>query len=192
MRARTLVTTGLLAGVLGGMLAGCSEDPSDGSDRPTSSATPSTPSESTTAASGEPTPPPLPDAATRGGRKGAEAFLRHYWELVNYAQETGDTAPLRAVQADGCDGCNGGNDWIEKVYAEGGRIEGGHYTVRAADAHKTPSRTGWLAGATVHMTRETVSGAGDLDATYPSGRSSWIFTLQFADDSWRVTSLEHE
>ncbi|WP_372492275.1 DUF6318 family protein, partial [Pimelobacter simplex] len=39
--------------------------------------------------------PVLPGAAKEASEEGARAFVGYYWELVNYAQATGDVRRLR-------------------------------------------------------------------------------------------------
>ena len=47
---------------------------------------------------------------------GASAFARHYWELVNYTQATGDVSALDDVAADGCESCTALLARVRDVY----------------------------------------------------------------------------
>lgn len=115
------------------LLAGCSDDdpsPGDPSSTWTPTGKPETP---TSDATEKPTEPALPEAATKATEDGARAFITYYWDLINYAQVTGDVGELRAVSAAGCAGCASGFKAIHRLYAGGGYIVGGNYTVTVLD-----------------------------------------------------------
>lgn len=116
--ARVLVGLGLLT------LSACSgsADPSPPPSSPTLSSTPPTVTSS-------PTAPVMPDAAKAHTKAGAKAFVEYFWEVVNYAQATGDTDVVRLITNSGCDGCAAGLSAIDKTYAQGGRVVGGTATV---------------------------------------------------------------
>jgi len=108
--------------------AGCtSSGPADGvaSSAPSDSATPEQPSESdpSHAADSHPKPrpsaPTLPAAAEGDSVRAAEAFVRHYIELLNYAMTTGDTKAFRAASRD-CEGCDRYAELFEEIAHAGG------------------------------------------------------------------------
>jgi hypothetical protein len=82
--------------------------------------------------SAEPTvaAPPLPELATQQTPEGAVAFTEWWFETLNYATATGDTAGLRAVSEDTCGTCSAFAERIESAYLGGGRIQGGAVSVR--------------------------------------------------------------
>lgn len=95
---------------------GPSEPPSPSAD-PSASAEPS--AEPTVAA------PPLPELATQQTPEGAVAFTQWWFETLNYATATGDTAGLRAASDPGCEFCDNLAGELESLYGGGGRREGG-------------------------------------------------------------------
>ncbi len=108
--------------------AGCtSSGPADrvASSAPSDSATPAQPSESNPshAADSHPEPrssaPTLPAAAEGDSVRSAEAFVRHYIELLNYAMTTGDTKAFRSASRD-CEGCDRYAELFEEVTQAGG------------------------------------------------------------------------
>jgi hypothetical protein len=115
------------------LLAGCGGDPK--SDPPPS--TSPTPSVSAT-----PSPPALPEAAKANTKAGAIAFVRHYVDLINYLQATGDEAPLQAESADDCRSCNAVIKAANSIYEGGGHVEGGTWMVGAVTA-KRPAHKIW-------------------------------------------------
>lgn len=110
----SLVTAGLLLG-------GCSSSPTAD---PTASPTPSA---STTAR----VAPPLPPAAQQHTKAGAIAFVRHYVDLINYAQETGDDQAVRRLSASGCNSCKSAARFMRHLRRTNGSIEGGRWRVQS-------------------------------------------------------------
>ncbi|RYZ14550.1 MAG: hypothetical protein EOO70_07575 [Myxococcaceae bacterium] len=99
-------------------LAACGEELIEPKPLETLSSSP-TPTPTTPAA------PELPDAATKPGAKGAEAFVRHYVRLINFAQRTGDTSALESASALQCESCSKGVKYVRDIYEAGGSISGG-------------------------------------------------------------------
>jgi hypothetical protein len=117
---RAVITACSLLSVLA--LGACSGGDPEPRFAPSSSSPPTSPS--TTAAS-DPVPPTMPAEAKGTDAAAAEAFVRFYWEMVNYAQATGDLRDLRVISSMHCVACRGGIGGIEQVVARGGRISGG-------------------------------------------------------------------
>lgn len=116
------------------VLVGCSDEgDSEGAD-PSPVPSSSTASDSGPASgspSAEPTPAPtLPAEAQVDSEAGAEAFARHYVDLMNHAQATGDADALAAAASPDCAVCGGYVQAAEEGYSDGGWIEGGDFVVR--------------------------------------------------------------
>lgn len=147
IRARiTVAISAAVAGVVVG--TACSSSEAEPQGVPTPEASTPTPSSAqptsdpTTAAPAEHEEPSIPAAAQASGRAGAEAFVRYYIDLLNYAANTGDTTALRNV-ATNCGGCADYAQLYETTYEAGGwfhdpgwrpfgllsRREGNHVTV---------------------------------------------------------------
>ena len=133
---RTIITAVIGSGLL--TLTACSGS-ADPSTPPPPSATVTvtpatasrTPTPTPTPSASAPTPPVMPSAAKAHTKAGAKAFVEYFWEVVNYAQESGNTAPIRELaDARGCTQCRAGVAGIRNVYDHGGRIVGGHSTVK--------------------------------------------------------------
>jgi hypothetical protein len=138
-RYAVLGALGILAPAL--LLSACGSSEEAGpSPTPSvsTSATPSaspTPSDSTSpTATPSRTAPALPEEARSHTTGGAEAFVRHYLDMTNYAQATGQTDPLAALGADGCRSCDAAVTALQKIYAAGGRYEGGAVSARSLTA----------------------------------------------------------
>lgn len=74
--------------------------------------------------------PPLPAAAGAHTREGGAAFVRYWFTLLNHAQGTGETAPLREATGPGCRECENVVNTIGGAYGDGGSMRGGVYVVR--------------------------------------------------------------
>lgn len=89
---------------------------------------PTTPVETSTSApeTSEPTvaAPEMPNEAAEASAAGAEAWVRHWIDLLNYAYDTGDTEPLAALSPSVCKVCSGTISDINEIYGAGGRLEG--------------------------------------------------------------------
>lgn len=126
----------LVVGAL--VFSGCtSEDDAPEADETSSTSESPGPTDPTSAATDEPPEEPeLPTEATEQSEAGAEAFARHYVELINYAQSTGEIDPLVQATSADCTGCSGLFDAALEGNADGAHIEGGEMTV--SDVYPVP------------------------------------------------------
>ncbi len=171
------------------LLAGCNNEPVP--KLPDAAASTPTTSMSQTPEPAEPAEPTLPPEAEGKGRKAAEAFVRYYYDTVNYAQATGDTTLLRSIGSPGCTACTAGADAIDAIYRQGGTIIGGEDTVNRAKA--TGMRTFPGAGAVYYLkvqvsnSDQTVSGSNKLDGEYPAARVHLQFEVTQADNGHSIS-----
>jgi len=124
---RTTFTRLALAAALTCSLVACSAEAGPRTaPSPSSSPTPSPttpPTSEPTSDPNQPAEPKLPAAAKAPTRAGAEAFVRYYIKLLNYASHTGDTEPLAAAAND-CKGCRKYEALFSRTYARGGSFTG--------------------------------------------------------------------
>ncbi len=143
-----VVTLTLLAG-----LTACGE--SGGEPAVSPSATATTSASPTTTPTPSPTPtatykpasaegpaenvpvPVLPAEAKKETKAGLEAFAKYWYELVEYAYETGDLEPLKAVSGPSCVACNGAYELVTKGYVADDYTSGGAFKVIATDSKFT-------------------------------------------------------
>lgn len=177
-----------------GLLAGCSDDDAPPGD-PTSTWTPTgTPETATSAATEKPTEPELPDAATKATEAGARAFITYYWDLINYAQVTGDVKALKRVSGPRCKGCNSGISAIRDHYASGGRIEGGEYAVEILKINelRDPAGSGFAYEAKLdarNVNQLIVNGDGTEDRE-PAGQTTAVVAAVWISEHWRLEAME--
>ena len=183
----------LLCAVLVLGLSAC-DSGADGAD-PASTFSPTASTFDTPSSSAPPGPvePTLPPAAKSATKAGAEAFVRYYWDVVNYAQRTGNTDRLRQLQAPSCDRCTKGAAWIDDVSRAGGSIVAGMNRVLKARGGRSENRTGgWFVVAKIHGSHATVTHAGNLNSSYPADTWRALFTLTRVKARWLLSSWELE
>ncbi|WP_157514856.1 DUF6318 family protein [Nocardioides sp. J54] len=174
------------------LLAGCSDDdpaptkpsstPTE-SHSPTASPTPKTPEE-----------PTLPDAATRATEAGARAFITYYWDLINYAQVTGDVKALKRVSGPGCNGCDIGISAVSDHYARGGHIEGGDYAVSIVKINqlKDPNLEALAFEAKLRARNEpqVITHGDGAEERHKAGQSTALVAVLWTDKGWRLEAME--
>lgn len=187
MSVRQLAAAGVVAALC---LSGCSGDgPTPRlSDETSASARTETP------AAPESQEPSLPPQASGASPASARAFVQHYYDFINYAQRTGDTAGLRKLGSPSCGACDGGANFIDSIYKRGGRLTGGEYhlvkaTVTGRQRVTDKVSLVFLSVVAVHAS-QTVTGAGDLNNAYPAGRSRLRYRLARDAKGWHVDEWE--
>jgi len=149
VRTRPLITTAALLAVLASGCGGTdlTPDPS--------------PSPSPTATTSATVAPPMPPAATAHTKAGAIAFVRHYVDLINYTQSTGDVGPIHRAEGPHCSSCKSANGYIERLYSRGGRIDGGTAKVkRVIDALRNAETDGYSIDIVLKSGPQTVHDPG--------------------------------
>jgi len=161
-------------------LAACSGDPEP------RVAPPSPTAPSTTRASVQ-TPPEMPAAAKGTDAAAAEAFVKFYWEMVNYAQLTGDLGALRGISSKKCVACQAGIDYLAGVFAKDGVISGG--TSRVSKPETVFMEDGDHLDAVVELdlisSRQRIDYPdGITDEVYKGGSSAMRVRLEPNGASW--------
>ena len=146
---RHLVAAVAAVAVTALLLAGCNSggDPNGGgpsSVSPSASATAShsatptaTPAYVPASASGraQNVPVPvLPEVAKTETKEGLEAFVRYWYEVLDYAYETGDSQILGTLSEASCVFCSGLREGVAEAWAEGRWISGGKIETPAITA----------------------------------------------------------
>lgn len=112
-------------------LTGCGGDdaPPERSQAPARSSS-ATASPGTTTATPTVAPPTLPAAAQTPDAAGAEAFTRYFWQLTDFAFNTGLTEGLETNSRPECAACSETVKNIREVYSQGQSISGGTTSLR--------------------------------------------------------------
>lgn len=186
--ASVLLASTLLAALL---LSGCTGDEPD---PPASSSTSTSPTE-TPVDTARPTltAPALPDAATVGDAAGAEAFVRHWIDLLNYAYATGDAEPVKAVSDAGCEACQTIFSVVQQRAAGSKRLEGG--LIKLVSVRSPPPDDLGLVGVSVRYEQaDGVEIAPDGSRTTVTGSppDNFGFALTYDDGAWAMAGAGSE
>lgn len=174
------------------LAAGCNDDsePVPEKTTPVTRATDGPTDEPTEA----PSKPVLPDAATKPTKAGAEAFIHYYWDVVNYAQATGNVKLLSRIASATCDTCAGVVDGLRKIYRSGGAVRGGLNTV---DIRSTAQERFDDSDAFVFKIRhrvshepQTIIDANGGEDPRDSGANDFIAFVTWTASQWRLDVLE--
>lgn len=142
----------------------------------------------------EPVEPTLPPEAEGDDAAAAEAFVRHYFDYVNYAQATGDTKGLRELALPGCPACNGVADGIDRVYKRGGEMRGGELTITKGKTYRYPTDAGQPQTFSITIsytnTAQKIVRAGNLNATYARGSAAAKFLVVRDRRGWSIAKWE--
>ncbi|ADX72095.1 hypothetical protein Asphe3_09040 [Pseudarthrobacter phenanthrenivorans Sphe3] len=134
--------------------------------------------------------PVLPEVAKTETKEGAEAFAKHWFSVLSYSYETGDTAELSELSKPECSFCRGLIDDIEAAWAESKWITGGQIEVPVATAK--PSTDGTTQVVLQVLQTELVihnqDGSPYQEKT-PATNAGSVAMVKFADGGWVVSDL---
>jgi hypothetical protein len=171
----------MLCGAL--LLAGCQSNPAPPPLESTS--TSPSPSPSPTAA------PTLPAEAQGTSRAAAKAFVRHYFETLNHAMNTGEVKQFRLLSTDDCESCAAIAGNIETTYAAGGEISSRGWVLRSVTVVPGQPSGAPILDLGLVMTRErVVERAGAQARTFEGGKQPMTIHLVRQDNQWRVSQLD--
>jgi hypothetical protein len=195
-RPRHLLTACLCAA----FLTACSPS-SPEAGRPNTAPPPSAPTTSTPSgqSSGTPasaaaptTPPARPPAAGGLTLTSAEAFVRYYVSLLNYASATGDTGPLLSASDSGCHQCRVYANYVGRINGANGGLSG-DYLERVTDVpdlfRGKDGHLGGYAAVTIgsYTSKESPS-AKPVTSTAQSFKRK--FTLSPQQGAWIMYEME--
>jgi Family of unknown function (DUF6318) len=110
---------------------GVSQPPTATSAGPTGATGSTSSAPSTSSASPTLHPPPLPAAAAKPTRDGAEAFFKHFLHVYTYTYNSLDTAPLDAISVDACMYCRSAITNVDNARAADKSFEYGAIKITA-------------------------------------------------------------
>ena len=136
----------------------------------------------------------MPEAAKAHTKAGAKAFVTYFWQVVNYAQATGDTDSIEELTDPACAGCGTGIKAIEDVYERGDRLVGGEATVGRTTAVIYPVSEDLVARVTVRISFDRsshVRADGSTAEKAPAGTVTDEFHLRAigTDPYWLVVEF---
>ncbi len=115
------------------------------------------------ASSSKPTGPPTRPAAAQGlTLASAEAFVRYYSALMNYAADTGVTSSMLEASESGCENCKSYATSVQKSNAANGLLTGDYHESLTEVSELVRGESGRLGGSAsvtvgAYTTKETAS-----------------------------------
>ncbi|MEJ5913550.1 DUF6318 family protein, partial [Pseudokineococcus sp. 1T1Z-3] len=151
-----------------------------------------TASEPTPTAEPTQTPPPLPPEAGTGDAVGAEAFIRHFFDVSNYAYRTGDTEPLREISDPECRTCSLTLEDVDLTYQKGNVIDGGQVTLTSVLA-VDPGPSGRVVARIVILQSDIFERDADGEVihsdTSQPGEAYLQMAVQWDGEKWRTLEI---
>lgn len=163
-------------------VGGCTSD-AEPSPMPTPSPSPVEPE------TPSPTPPTMPAEAEGTSPAAAKAFVRHYFDQINYAALSGDTETLRELSTDECQSCDAIAANVERIYNAGGHISEEHWQIRSIDVLKASNGDATLSvGA--RLGREVIVEATGEETVKAGGKQPMTIFLATDNAGYRVDRLD--
>jgi hypothetical protein len=136
-------------------------------------------------------PPSAPPTAKQRSEPGAVAFVRYWFQTLDYATQTGDIGPLTKASDPDCQACEAALTIVRQSYSDGGYLQGGTYTVRSITNENFAMDDRPL--LSVSFDRSSRSGFGP-DGQVRNSLPAAAFvtcqlTLAWDEDTWKVASV---
>lgn len=197
--AALVVAAGL---VLAGCAGGAPADPGTVSSTPTGSATSSPSPTPTPSAVYKPADasgpaqnvpvPVLPEVAKTETKEGLEAFTRYWFEQLDYAYQTGDTAGFQATTSPACDYCSKISTALTTNYSGERWLSGGKITVPVATTSFERAADGNFQ-VILQVQQSPISyyqpDGSEFRAASAASNTGNVLLANFEDSAWRVNGL---
>lgn len=168
-------------------LTGCQSNPEP---PPLETAPSASPSPSSTEPTSEPAPT-MPAEAEGPSRAAAKAFVRHFFDVLNHAMNSGETAELRRLSAPGCQSCEAIAGNIESTYSAGGNIQSDGWRLQSVTPVPSQPAVRAIMDLGVLMTTERVTKNSDSKPeSFRGGKQPMTIHLSHTDEGWRVERLD--
>ena len=162
---------------------------------PTSSPTPTAsykPADASGRAQNVPVPV-LPEVAKAETKEGLEAFAKYWYQLLNYAYETGDLTLVKALSSGTCALCGKIFPGVEKWNADGRWIVGATITVHAVQSTFVRTSAGDYQVAI--QSQQSAGSLKNADGTQgqtvtESGMLGDILVARHENGSWTVVNVD--
>ena len=198
MRRFSVLLVAATAAVL--TVAGCG-----GSPEPPAVSDPEPTTSSTQAPEPTPAPtsaPPSPAVTTTGGPRNvispkaidpavaaeAKSFVQTFIKTIDQASVTGKFDAIKKLYTDACTGCRSNVRTLERVYDDGGRIEGGSYTNPRLTVGDSSGGTVLIAVDSTIAAYKIFNAAGKVVQNEPAKADVSTFFVRKDSNGWRVVA----
>ena len=160
------------------LLAGCSGDP-----KPKFSPTSSAPTSSSPS-------PDKPKPWEEKSKAGAVAFAKHWVDVFNTAQATGETRPLDEVSSPHCGSCANFIKITHQIYDGGGSLQSDGWAVRSVTPGPRATNADQVFSLAIRQSPQKVTYADGSTKTYTGGTAVFTAALVWAHDDWQMTRMD--
>ncbi|BCW47241.1 hypothetical protein StoSoilB5_44250 [Arthrobacter sp. StoSoilB5] len=135
--------------------------------------------------------PVMPEVAKENTKEGLAAFIRYWYEQLNYSYQSGETGTLQSLSAPTCTLCTSLRDGIEDGWSEGRWVAGAGIRSAAVEIEFNSESSSQM--AIIQVIQEAIeirNADGSLyqDPT-PATNSASRAALEFADERWVLADL---
>lgn len=135
-------------------------------------------------------PPEMPDEAREYSEAGAEAFVRHYVELLNYSTQAPESGLLEPYGLDSCQSCANLAGLSADMIERGERLAGPLLEIRSIHALTSGTQTGIVTAEVTQTGVERVDQDGNVVSAGGERReATFVFTMNF-DAGWSVELIQ--
>lgn len=133
--------------------------------------------------------PQAPDEVAEKTEAGAEAAVRHWWDVLAYSKMTGDTEPLSVISRDGCGTCEARIENVTRVFDGDAWYANVGYAVQAegVDLDRDGSASG--PAFITAPSYDAYDTAGEHRALDEMNDELWHAELTFAEGRWRIAEM---
>ena len=175
---RRLVAAMVCAALL--VVGGCADDPEPTMTPPDETPTSTSPSPSATA---------TPEPWEKKTNAGAVAFAKHWIDVFNEAQRTGDTSVMRELSAKSCGSCRRFAGTLDDLYSGGGRLESKGWRVLQVSSPQRASKQEATVALRLEQSPQTVHSSDGEVEEYPGGQVTYSAELGWVAASWVMTEM---
>ncbi|GAA3579412.1 hypothetical protein GCM10022235_56900 [Kribbella ginsengisoli] len=124
----------------------------------------------------------------------AEAFVRYYSELMNYAAETGDPGPMLKASEAGCETCQTYADFVKVSNAANGLLTGDYREHLTKVSELSRGQSGHLGGSAVVTVGQYVSRQTRSASPFQSKAATYTreFALSPQDGNWVMYEMKQD
>ncbi|WAL65437.1 DUF6318 family protein [Amycolatopsis cynarae] len=138
-----------------------------------------------------PTIPPMPSGVAKSDRLGATGFASHFIDLMDYAYQSLDAAPLRDLGLPSCQACRQFLSQLDTDRAAGTHYQGGRVHFLSAEPESVDEGKQAVVDAMFDQDELKVLDAhGTTVETVPANRTIFVFALRWTESGWRAESIK--
>ncbi|GAB3237706.1 DUF6318 family protein [Kineosporia babensis] len=129
--------------------------------------------------------------AAEKSAKGAEDFVRYFWEVYDYSYSTGNVTPLSAISDSDCVFCEDTVSKVGKLSAANQRVAGAHVEVVAAIAPPSDPSKGLIVVTILNERPSTIVDADGVTVKSQQGFRNMKseIAIIWRDSQWIVRDL---